>query len=195
VLEGFAEISANNLVASISKSTQVELHRFLYALGIPEVGVTVANDLAAHFRSFEAIRNAGEETLQEVPGVGPRMAEQIVAFFAESHNQRVLDELLDGRVNLVLPEVDTGEAPLAGLKFVFTGGLEGMSRDEAKELVEKAGGRVIGSVSKATDFVVAGEKAGSKLAKAEKLGVEVLDRTGFLDLLRSHGLQPKPDER
>ena len=116
------------------------------------------------------------------------MADQIVAFVAESHNQRVLDELLAGRVSLVLREPDADEAPLAGLKFVFTGGLEGMSREEAKELVEKAGGRVTGSVSKATDFVVAGEKAGSKLAKAEKLGVEVLDEAGFLTLLRNRGL-------
>jgi DNA ligase (NAD+) len=187
-LEGFAEVSANNLVSAIGEAGNVDLDRFLYGLGIPEVGVTVAADLASHFRSFEAVRSASEEALQEVAGVGPRMAEQITAFFGEPHNARVLDGLLDGRVTLVLPETTAGDAPLAGFKFVFTGGLEGMSRDEAKALVEKAGGRAVGSVSKATDFVVAGEKAGSKLVKAEKLGVKVLDLEGFLDLLRDNGI-------
>jgi DNA ligase (NAD+) len=186
-LEGFAEISAANLVTALKEAAHVELQRFLYALGVPEVGVTVAADLAAHFRSFEAIRNADEETLQEVPGVGPRMAEQITAFFREPHNATVIDALLE-RVELVLPERVADGASLAGLRFVFTGGLEGMSRDEAKDLVEKAGGRVTGSVSKATDYVVAGESAGSKLAKAETLGIEVLDEVAFLGLLESKGI-------
>jgi DNA ligase (NAD+) len=116
------------------------------------------------------------------------MAEQIVAFFREPHNAAVLDQLLDGRVTLKLPEAVATDAPLAGLKFVFTGGLEGMSRDQAKALVEGAGGRVVGSVSRATDYVVAGEKAGSKLAAAERLGVEVLDLDGFLALLAASGI-------
>ena len=188
-LEGFAEISAGNLVTAIATASRVELERFLFALGIPEVGVAVARDLATHFRSFEVIRAADEEALQDVPGVGPRMAEQIVAFFREPHNASVLDELLR-RVDLVLPAAVADNAPLADLKFVFTGALEAVSREEAKKLVETAGGRVTGSVSKATDYVVAGESAGSKRAKAEKLGVEILDERGFLELLANKGLSP-----
>jgi DNA ligase (NAD+) len=103
-LPGFAELSAKNLVDAIEKASHAELHRFLYGLGIPEVGTTTARDLASHFRSFQAIREASEEALQEVSGVGPRVAEQITAFFADEHTAEVLDLLLDGRVHLVEPE-------------------------------------------------------------------------------------------
>jgi DNA ligase (NAD+) len=193
-LEGFGKVSAGNLVAAIGAASRADLDRFLFALGIPEVGVAVARDLAAHFRALEPIRVAAPESLQEVPGVGPRMAEQIVAFFSEPRNIGVLDELLAGRVELQLPEAVAADAPLTGLRFVFTGGLERMSRTEARALVEKAGGRVSGSVSKLTDYVVAGESAGSKLAKAESLGVEILDERAFLDLLREREVGSGPDE-
>ncbi len=185
-LPGFAEKSAENLVAGIARASRPELHRLLYGLGIPEVGAAVARDLARHFRSMAALRAADEEALQEVEGVGPKMAAQIVAFFAEPHNRAVLDDLL-ARVS---PEEVPAPAAggLDGLKFVFTGGLESMSRDRAKELVESLGGRAVSSVSKATDYVVAGSEPGSKYDRAVALGVEVLDEKGFLALLASHGL-------
>jgi DNA ligase (NAD+) len=190
-LPGFARKSAENLVAGVARAGQVELARFLYGLGIPEVGAATARDLAAHFRSFVAIRDASAEALQEVPGVGPRMAEQITGFFADERNREVLERLLEGRVALVEPEPREAATPrpLAGLSLVFTGGLERFSRDEAKELALRLGARVTGSVSKKTDYVVAGEDPGSKLDKALKLGVEVLDEEGFVKLLEERGVE------
>jgi len=184
---GFADTSAENLLAAIRKGANAELPRFLYGLGIPEVGSKVALDLARHFGSIEALRAADREVLQAVPGVGPRMAEQIVALFAEPKNAEVIDRLLDGRVKLARVAGPATNA-LAGLKFVFTGGLPTLSRAEGKQLVEGNGGRVAGSVSKATDFVVAGEDAGSKLEEAQRLKVPILDEAGFLALLRERGV-------
>ena len=188
-LPGFARKSAENLVAGIERASKVELARFLYGLGIPEVGSATARDLAEHFRSFEAIRHASAEALQEVSGVGPRMAEQIRGFFEEERNQEVLDRLLDGRVTLIEPEPReaAGPRPLEGLTMVFTGGLERLSRDEAKELAERLGAKVTGSVSKKTDYLVAGEDPGSKHDKAVELGVTVLDEAGFEKLLEESG--------
>lgn len=189
-LPGFAEKSARNLVEGIAKASKVELDRFLFALGIPEVGVTVARSLARHFRSFEAIRRATAEDLQAVDGVGPRMADQITTFFEEEKHRAMLDRLLDGRVSLVEPEEETGDKPLAGLTMVFTGGLERFSRSEAKKLAERLGAKVTGSVSKKTDYVVAGEDPGSKHDKAQALGVPILDEQGFVDLLAEKGWTP-----
>ncbi|HUO87162.1 MAG TPA: helix-hairpin-helix domain-containing protein, partial [Thermoanaerobaculia bacterium] len=201
-LPGFAAISAGKLVAGIETASTVELDRFLYGLGIPEVGVTVARDLARHFGSLADLRAADDTTLQEVPGVGPRMAEQITAFLAEEHNRRVLDDLLAGRVTLVesepAPARLAAEAaaalPFAGKKFVFTGTLAAMTRREAEELVGRHGARATGSVSKSTDWLVAGEEAGSKLDKAEQLGVTVLDEAGFLELLAERGVEPAAEK-
>jgi DNA ligase (NAD+) len=186
-LDGFAEISAAALVAGIAASSPAELTRFLYGLGIPEVGVTVAQSLAAAFGTLDAIRQASEERLQEVDGIGPRMAELIRAFLDNPRNAHALDELLRRMEVSEAEVVETGDA-LAGLKFVLTGGLESMSRGEAKVLIESAGGKVTSAVSKATGFVIAGENPGSKLAKAEDLGIEVLDETAFLALLEESGL-------
>jgi DNA ligase (NAD+) len=194
-LEGFAEKSAGNLIAAIREAAKVDLHRFLYGLGIPEVGTATARDLARHFGTFQAIRTASDEALQEVKGVGPRMAEQIAAFFAEPRNKKILDALLAGRVTLIEPgppeKTDESAAaapgPLAGKTFVFTGGLAGMSRRAAKERVEALGARVTGSVSKSTDYVVAGEDPGSKLDEAKKHGVTVLDEAGLMELLDESG--------
>ncbi|HEV8630275.1 MAG TPA: NAD-dependent DNA ligase LigA [Thermoanaerobaculia bacterium] len=184
---GFADKSADNLLAAIHKAADTELARFLYGLGIPEVGDKVARDLARHFGTIAALRAADEEKLQEVAGVGPRMAEQIRAFFADPRNAEVVERLLDRRVRL-RREAGPVTAQLAGLKFVFTGGLPTLSREQAKKLVEANGGHVVGSVSKATDYVVAGEDAGSKLAEAKKHGVPTLDEEAFLKLLRKHGI-------
>jgi len=161
----------------------VDLERFLYALGIPEVGVTVARDLARHYRSLAALRSATVESLQEVGGVGPKMTDAIVAFLSETHNREVLDQLA-ARTAVIEPEVAPAAAtPLAGKKLVFTGGLEGLSRGEARKLVEAAGGRVVASVSKATDYVVVGESPGAKARKAEELGIETLDEEALRALL------------
>jgi DNA ligase (NAD+) len=186
-LEGFAAKSANNLVEALRKAAHAELPRLLYGLGIPEVGVSVARDLARHFGTFAGLRGADEAGLQEVPGVGPRMAEQITAFFREPKTVEVLDALL-GKLELIettpapasLPS-DTATAavlPLAGKKIVFTGGLSRLSRPEAQELIERLGARATGSVSKSTDWVVIGEDAGSKADNARKLGVATLDEEG-----------------
>ncbi|HEX3530747.1 MAG TPA: NAD-dependent DNA ligase LigA [Thermoanaerobaculia bacterium] len=194
-LEGFAEKSANNLIAALAKASHPELQRFLYGLGIPEVGVSVARDLARHFGTFAALRGADEAGLQEVPGVGPRMAEQITAFFREPKNAEVLDALLT-KLQLVetapaVPSDSPAAAvlPLAGKKIVFTGGLTRLSRREAQELAERLGARATGSVSKSTDWVVVGEDAGSKADDARKLGVAILDEDGYLALVREHGVE------
>jgi len=188
-LDGFAEKSAQNLVDGIRRAARPEFGRLLYGLGIPEVGEAVARDLARHFRELDPLRAADAGVLQDVPGVGPKMAEQIAAFFAEPHNSQELDRLLEGRVEVLPPsEAAPATAPLSGLRFVFTGGLEAFGRREAKELVEAHGAKVAGGVSKSTSYVVAGGAAGSKLDEARALGVEVLDEAGFLVLLRERGV-------
>jgi DNA ligase (NAD+) len=187
-LEGFAEKSADNLVKAIRESSPVELRRFLHGLGIPEVGAAVSRDLARHFGTLERLRSASAEELQEVEGVGPKMAEQITAFFCNLRNAALLDQLISGPVELIETE-DASDAagpeapPFDGLNFVFTGGLERWTRGEARELVETLGGRVASSVSGGTDYVVAGEAAGSKLDKAVELGVTILDEEAFAALL------------
>jgi DNA ligase (NAD+) len=184
-LEGFAEKSAENLVDGLAKASRAELHRFLIGLGIPEVGVAVAKDLARHFRSLDALRRASGEDLETVPGVGPKMAEQIGDFFRDERNREMLDTLL-AKVALVEPTGATA-AQLAGLKVVFTGGLTQLSRRDAKQLVESLGGRVTSSVSKETTFVVVGENPGSKFGDAQRLGVQTLTEEEFVEFVRSKG--------
>lgn len=188
-LEGFAEKSATQLVANVQRSARPELPRFLFALGIPEVGVTVARQLAKSFGSFAAVRAASPERLMAVDGIGPRMAEEITGFFGDERTAKLLDTLL-AKVEPEIVETSPDDEPgaLAGLKIVFTGGMSAMSRDEAKELVEAHGAKAVGSVSKNTDLVVAGEEAGSKLEKAQALGVRVLDEAGFLAFLAEKGI-------
>jgi DNA ligase (NAD+) len=186
-LPGFADKSAGNLVAAIARRKRVELQRFLYGLGIPEVGQAVARDLALHFRDLGAIREAEQEVLEEVDGVGPKMSEVIVAFFREERNARAIDAVLARGMDLVAPEAPS-ESGIAGKKFVFTGGLESLTRPQAKKLVEGAGARAVSSVSAETDFVVAGAEAGSKLARAEELGVRILSEEEFIALLKAAGI-------
>lgn len=187
-LERMGDKSADNLVAALDKARRTTLPRFLYALGIQHVGEVTARRLAEHFGSLEAIMNADESALAETPDVGPVVAQAIAHFFAEPHNREVVQALRAAGVTW--EEVDPaerGEQPLAGRTFVLTGTLSGMTRDEAKAALEALGARVSGSVSKKTDYLVAGEKAGSKLAKAESLGVEVLDEQALQALLQEHG--------
>ncbi|MEX2294904.1 MAG: NAD-dependent DNA ligase LigA [Gemmatimonadota bacterium] len=189
-LPGFAAKSAEKLVAAIQARRHTELRRFLYGLGIPEVGVAVARDLALHFRDFERFGEADADELQGVPGVGPKMAEQILGFFAEARNAAAIAAVRGKMESLAVPAAGAGEGPFQGKKFVFTGGLDAMPRSRAKRLVEEAGGQATSAVSVDTDFVVAGEASGSKLEKARELGVAVLDEEGFFALLRDAGIEP-----
>ena len=183
-LERMAEKSAANITAAISKSKNTTLARLIYSLGIRNVGETTARDLAAHFGNLGALMQAGVEDLQQVADVGPVVAESVAQFFAEPHNREVISGLLNSGVHyeMAAPRpVANGAA--AGRIFVLTGTLPVLTRDDAKARIEAAGGRVTGSVSKKTDFVVAGAEAGSKLEKALTLGVAVLDEQGLLTLL------------
>jgi DNA ligase (NAD+) len=182
-LERMGEKSANNLIDAIEHSKQTTLARFIYALGIRNVGEATAKDLARRFGKLKNLMHADEEQLQYVPDVGPVVAQSIVAFFAEKHNVDVIKALLDSGITPKESEGEPVEAlPLAGRTFVLTGTL-GMAREEAKEKLEALGAKVAGSVSKKTDYVVAGAEPGSKLEKARELGVVVLDEQGLLQLL------------
>ncbi|AOY87873.1 DNA ligase (NAD(+)) LigA [Marinobacter salinus] len=186
-LERMGEKSASNLVGAIDNARNPVLWRFLYALGIREVGEATAKGLAAHFGTLEAIAGADEEALQTVPDVGPIVAGHIRSFFDQSHNKETLDALRQAGVVWQEEEIVEGEKPLQGQTWVLTGALSAMTRDEAKERLEQLGAKVAGSVSKKTACVVAGEAAGSKLAKAEQLEIPVLDEAGLLDFLKQHG--------
>ena len=184
-LDRMAEKSAANIMAAIHKSRETTLPRLIYALGIRNVGETTARDLAVHFGTLEAVADAGVEALQQVADVGPVVAESVAQFFAEPHNREVISGLQAAGIHYeaVAPRpVATGAA--AGRSFVLTGTLPNLTRDDAKLRIEAAGGKVSGSVSKKTDFVVAGADAGSKLEKAQALGVKVIDEQELLALLQ-----------
>jgi len=191
-LERMGEKSAQNLLEAIEDSKHPTLARFIYALGIRNVGEATAKDLASHFGKLRNLMAADETELQLVPDVGPIVAQSIVAFFAEKHNIDVIEALLDNSRGGVRPkesEVErAGELPLTGKTFVLTGTL-GMAREQAKEKLEALGAKVAGSVSKKTDFVVAGSEAGSKLDKARVLGVTVLDEQALINLFEENEKQ------
>lgn len=182
-LERLGEKSAQNLVDALERSKKTTLRRFIYALGIPQVGEATAKALAEHFREVQAVLAADEDTLQAVKDVGPEVARAISQFFAVEENKRMVQALLEAGVSPAPPEASTA-GPFSGKTVVLTGTLAKMSRDQAKEEVERRGGKVSGSISKKTDFLVAGEEAGSKLAKAKELGVRVLDEQAFSALLQ-----------
>jgi DNA ligase (NAD+) len=190
-LERMGEKSAQKLIAAIDRSRHTTLARFIYALGIRNVGEATARDLAHHFGSLDALMNANEAALMAVPDIGPVVAESIRQFFAEPHNRQVIAGLR--RVGVTWPERREASArtALTGKTFVLTGTLASMTRDEARERIEAAGGRVSASVSKKTDYVVAGSEPGSKLARARELGVPVLDEAGFLALLGENDTHPR----
>jgi DNA ligase (NAD+) len=184
--------SADNLVTAIADSRHPVLWRFLYALGIREVGEATAKGLASHLGTLEAIAGADEDSLQAIPDVGPIVAGHIRSFFNQAHNKETLQALRDAGVRWQEETVVAGEKPLHGQTWVLTGTLSAMTRDEAKEKLEYLGAKVAGSVSKKTTCVVAGEAAGSKLAKAEALNVPVLDEQGLSDMFREHRLSEGP---
>src|SRR5437667_12701846 len=180
-LERMGKKSAANLRAQIERSKQTTLAHFLVALGIRQVGEATAKALAEHFGRLDRLMDASEEELQEVRDVGPEVAASIRRFFAEKQNRKVIQRLRD--LGLKPAPVTRATGPLAGKKFVLTGGLAAMTRPEAQRRIEALGGRIVSSVSKETDYVVAGADPGSKLAKAKKLGVPVLEEDAFLRLL------------
>jgi DNA ligase (NAD+) len=182
-LERMGDKSAENLVTALERSRHPPLRRFLYALGIRHVGEATARTLAEVFPDVRRLYEASEEELMGVKDVGPEMARAISAFFHDAQNRENIDALLAAGVHPEPPGQPTG-GPFQGKTVVLTGTLEKLSREQAKEEVERRGGKVSGSVSRKTDWVVAGADAGGKLKKAQELGVKVVDESGFLDLLR-----------
>lgn len=184
-LERMGTKSAENLVNAIDKSRETTLPRFLYALGIREVGQATARNLATYFGTLDAIKRADEETLRQVPDIGPVVAHFIREFFQIPDNIQIVRQLMDYGVHWQEVSVDRlQELPLTGETYVLTGNLESMSRDEAKEKLLALGAKVAGSISAKTSCVVAGPGAGSKLTKAENLGIKIIDEAGFLALLK-----------
>jgi DNA ligase (NAD+) len=182
-LERMAEKSAQNLLQALEKSKSTTLDRFLFALGIREVGASTAQSLANQFATLDAIEQADEERLQETPDVGPIVAANIHSFFCQPHNREVIEQLLKAGIHWPAVEVQPAEhQPLSGKTVVITGTLS-QPRDEIKQVLQRLGAKVTGSVSKKTDYLIAGDAAGSKLAKAEKLGVAILDEAALQDLL------------
>ena len=183
-LPRFAEKSVDNLLASVEKARTVTLPRFLAALSIPQVGEETANDLAAHFGSLEKIARATFEECKAINGVGPVVAKSLTDWFADTDSRKLVERLLRQVTIAAIQKVDRSTLPFTGKTFVLTGTFSALSRDEASARVRERGGDVSGSVSKKTGFVVAGEHAGSKLAKAEDLGVKVLNEEEFLKMLK-----------
>jgi DNA ligase (NAD+) len=192
-LDRMADKSATNLVAAIDKSRSTTLNRFIFALGIRHVGEATAKDLAKHFGKLDNLLAADEAALLDVNDVGPVVAQSIANFLGEPHNVEVVEQLRAAGVHW--PESEPAARaplPLAGKTFVLTGTLPTLSREDAKARLEAAGAKVAGSVSKKTDYVVAGAEAGSKLEKAQALGVAVIDEDGMLALLAdATGAQPE----
>jgi DNA ligase (NAD+) len=185
-LEGFGEISARNLLAAIEGSKQVPFFRVLYALGVPGIGYVNARALAGHFRSVDALMAASAEEIEQTEGIGPVLAATIVETLAEDATRDLIERLRGHGLQMEQEGPPPGsEGKLAGLTFVLTGTLPDLSRERATEMIEAAGGKVTGSVSKKTSFVVAGADPGSKLAKAEQVGVDVIDKDRLLELLES----------
>jgi DNA ligase (NAD+) len=208
-LERMGERSAQNIVDAIRKSKTTTFSRFLYALGIPDVGETTAADLARHFGALDALEEAaiGHEkqrlkfaelppkeaekklkdlSLRQVEGIGPAVSEEIGAFFHQTGNRKVIAALRKAGITWpAAPKRAAGAQTLVGKTFVLTGTLPSMTRDEAKDRIQSRGGKVTGSVSKKTDYVVAGSESGSKLTEAERLGVTVLDEAKLMKLLQS----------
>lgn len=178
-LERMGAKSADNLLANIEKSKTNPLSRLLAALNIPHVGVSTAEVLADEFTTMEALAQASTERLQEVEGVGPELAQSIHSFLSSTQGQETITDLRHVGVNLAQPKKKVGPKPLAGKTIVVTGTLQHYSRKEIEDLIKSLGGKTAGSVSKKTEFVVAGTEAGSKLTKAQQLGIEILDETEF----------------
>lgn len=186
-LEGFAEKSAGQLIAAIDASRDRPLSTLLFALGPPHVGFQGARVLARHFTSMDRLAGAGVEDVSAVHGIGPIIAQAVVAFFADERHRTLVKRLADLGVNMNEPVPTEGGGPLAGRTYVITGTLPTLARGRAQELIEQAGGRVVANVSKKTTAVIAGSDPGTKLDRARELGVETIDEA---ELLRRLGERP-----
>jgi len=182
-LERMAEKSAKNLIEAIQKSKQQPLERLIYAIGIRFVGKTVAKDLASNFKSMDRLMNASEEEMTQVDSIGPKIAESVKLFFGHEKNLQLIEHLRETGLNFEMSESDVVSNVLENKKFVLTGSLPSLTRKQASELIEKHGGKTSSSVSSNTDFLLAGDSAGSKLNKAQKLGIPILDEEKFLDMI------------
>jgi DNA ligase (NAD+) len=181
-IEGFGDISARNLIAAIAASRERPFPRVLFAIGIEEVGEVTARNLVTQFRSIDRLLGASAEAIEQTPGVGPKMAASIAAQLASPALRELIGRLRAGGLRFEEEGPPPGEGPLAGLTFVITGTLPTLTREQASERITAAGGRVTSSVSKKTDYLLAGDSPGSKLEKAERLGVSLLDEAGFIAL-------------
>jgi DNA ligase (NAD+) len=179
-LERWGEKSVDNLYAELAKARAIPFARFLVALAIPDVGPATAKLLASRFASLEALRDATSDELEHIDGIGPEVAARLATWFAEKANQDFIARLFAGRVEITYPKAKSGSGPFAGKTVVFTGTLEALGRQEAKEIVEDLGGHVASSVSAKTNILVVGGKPGSKAKKAEELGVQVMLEPEFL---------------
>jgi DNA ligase (NAD+) len=185
-LDRMADKSAQNVMQALEKSKSTTLARFIYALGIRQVGEATAKELARHFGNLDALLEASEEQLLEVADIGPIVAQSIKTYLTDPMNVELIEQLRAAGVHWPEQVVENKPRPFAGKTFVLTGTLPTMSRDEAAEKIEAAGGKVAGSVSKKTSYVVAGAEAGSKLVKAEELGIAILDEAALLQLLEQN---------
>ena len=197
MLEGFKEKSVDNMLAGLAAAKQRELWRAIHALGIPNIGMQTAKDLARYFKSMDALESAkledllitkvgkkgGESYESVISGVGIEVSKSIASFFSDPNHRDWVKAMRQAGLNLVEKAPTQSVTAVSGKTFVLTGTLPSLGRDEARDLIEKAGGKVSGSVSKNTDYVVAGEEAGSKLTKAQELGVKVLNEDGLKKLL------------
>lgn len=188
MMERMGQKSASNLISGLEKARTTTLPKFIYSLGIREVGETTANNLAQHFLTFDAIKQADEETLQTVPDVGVIVAKNILNFFKQAHNVEVVADLASIMSWPQIKILSTDQQPLLDQTFVLTGTLSQMGRNEAKAALQSLGAKVSGSISAKTHFLVAGEKAGSKLTKAQSLGVEVMTEDELVVLLKTNGV-------
>ena len=184
-LERFAEKSAENLIAAIESSKNAELDRLVHALGIRNIGQRAAALLCERFGDMESLLAAGKDDVSAIEGFGDVMAESVVKAFSEPHMRELIDKLRQAGVNMSYTKQSTGDDRFAGATFVLTGTLPTMKRDEAKKLIESFGGKVSGSVSKKTSYVVAGEEAGSKLTKAQELGITILSENDLLNMTKT----------
>jgi DNA ligase (NAD+) len=183
-LDKFAEKSATNLLNAIKASKNTTLAKFIYALGIRHVGEHMAEVLSDHFGSLEALAKADEETLLNIAEIGPQIAESVIAYFQDPENQKHLKRLLKAGIQFAAQRRTRERGPLAGQTFVLTGTLQNMERAEAKDYIQKAGGKIASAVSKNTNYLVVGADPGSKLQKARELGITILNENEFLKLLR-----------
>ena len=184
-LEGFGEISARNLLAAIGASRERPFNRVLYALGLPGVGYVTAEALADHFGTIDALREADEEQIEEVEGVGPILAAQIIEALSEERTLELIEKLRERGLNFKQEGGGrpAGGGPLDGKTLVLTGTLPNLTREQATSMIKRAGGKVTGSVSKKTDYVVAGDDPGTKMEKAGELETEILDEAGLKKLV------------